>query len=300
MFDLDKRLEKNCKNCKPSTRVTYKRAFERLAKLAGKESVPSTSTWLNDAFLKKLQDMPLNIHRNLLSYAIVLLKIYENPSKKWSQALAHATESYEKQRSKNKKSKNEEQNWPRGGFKALRVAASTIKRKIFDLLKKKQYTNEEAYSVQKYIILLFYSNHALRLDAATLYLKPSETHNTLLRPKGSRRFVVTLREHKTVKSMGTLQITLNAQLSKALSTYLPKIPSTHGYFLSLRNGNKMSKQSLSKLLLRLTQSLLNKRIGVRLIRVLKTSESAAQISKAKELQNELGHSAETQKGYVRK
>ena len=154
--------------------------------------------------------------------------------------------------------------------------------------------------MQKYIILLLYSHHTFRLSPSTLLLKSSDKENTLLRPRGSRKWVVTLRDHKTVKSMGTLTVPLSLAVSKVLSTYIPKLRNKHDYFLSLRNGEKMGKGSLSALLLRLTKSILNKKIGVRLARVLKVTSKRAMIDKSNDLLQELGHSSKTQKGYIRK
>jgi len=81
---------------------------------------------------------------------------------------------------------------------------------------------------------------------------------------------------------------------------LPKIKQDHGYFLSNKNGSRLTKQALSKLLLRTFNSILSKRIGSRLIRVFKTTENKDMISAAEALQNELGHSAAMQKTYIRK
>jgi hypothetical protein len=52
--------------------------------------------------------------------------------------------------------------------------------------------------------------------------------------------------------------------------------------------------------LRLTQKLLNKKIGVRLTRVLRATQAAPIIEKAAELQKEMTHSAATQKTYIRR
>ena len=53
-------LEKACTNCKPSSIKTYWANIKALAKIAGREKVPSGAAWLSDALLKRVEAMPLN------------------------------------------------------------------------------------------------------------------------------------------------------------------------------------------------------------------------------------------------
>ena len=102
--------------------------------------------------------------------------------------------------------------------------------------------------------------------------------------------------------MGTLKITLNASFSKALSNYIPKIKKTakHEYFLSTKTGQKLSQGAMSKLVIRATKLSVGTKIGVRLARVLKATANKDIIEAAHKLQQEMGHSAKTQRTYVRK
>ena len=99
-----------------------------------------------------------------------------------------------------------------------------------------------------------------------------------------------------------LTVPLDLSTSKILSRYLPKIKKNakHDYFLSLKNGNRMNRPSLSKLLLRVTRNILGVKVGVRLARVLKVSANRSKIDEVEALQTELGHSAKTQRKYVRR
>jgi len=304
-FDLVGALKKMNPSVKESTLKTYARSIRRLAKIAGHDTVPNTKGWLvsdkGKALLQKIEKMPLKTSRHLFVAGSIAFRSYSNErSEMWTKAMNDSAIKYTVQRNKQEKSNTERKEWPRDGYKSLMKAASTMKRKVSGLLKKKEYNHEEAYEMQKYIILLLYSHHTFRLSPSTLLLKSSDKENTLLRPRGSRKWVVTLRDHKTVKSMGTLTVPLSLAVSKVLSTYIPKLRNKHDYFLSLRNGEKMGKGSLSALLLRLTKSILNKKIGVRLARVLKVTSKRAMIDKSNDLLQELGHSSKTQKGYIRK
>ena len=308
-FDLKAALKKVCKNCKESTLKTYERNLRRLSKIAGFEEIPKNKGWLvgdsGKALIKKLQRMPLNVHRHLLVSGATGVRLYtgdKERSSMWVMAMNEASHAYDSIRAKNEKTSKEEKDWPAGGYKSLAKAASIMKRKILGLLKKKIFTHLEAYDVQKFIILQLFSKTTFRLSPATLLLKASKTENTLLRPRGKRKFVVTLRDHKTSRSMGVLTVPLDLSTSKLLSTYLPKIRANakHEYFLSLKDGSRMSRAALSKLLLRLTKSILGSKVGVRLARVLKVTANRKKIDEVSALQTEMGHSARTQRNYVRK
>ena len=201
-------------------------------------------------------------------------------------------------------SDKEKSSWPVQGYKVLGKASSIQKRKTSGLERKSENTISDIWEMQKAIILLIYSRHAFRTEPASWRLKETESDNSLVRPRGSRRFVVTNRRHKTEKSMGTLKITLDLNVSKALAKFLPKrnkVITKHDYFLINRSGNKLPPGGLSKLILRLTKQNLNiPGLGVRLFRVLKATSNAELIQKAADLQKEFGHSFEMQKTYVRK
>ena len=73
----------------------------------------------------------------------------------------------------------------------------------------------------------------------------------------------------------------------------------HGFLLStLRTGRRLQRQDMLRLIRNTTRERLGKNIGVQLIRVLKVSGAAAEIDKAAELQQELGHSGTMQRKYI--
>ena len=101
--------------------------------------------------------------------------------------------------------------------------------------------------------------------------------------------------------MGTNTIELDATVSRVLSRYLPRIKERkHNYFLSTKDGRKLSASALSKLIIRLTKQTLGVSVGVRLGRVMKATMHHKQISAVSDLAKEMGHSQKMQKTYVRK
>ena len=146
-----------------------------------------------------------------------------------------SSNAYSEKRNRQQLSKTEEKNWPKGGWKALSRAAATQKRMVSEILKKKDLTTAEIYEAQKYTILYLYSKIAFRTEPASFFLEASKTENTLLRPKGSRVWVVTLKEgrYKTSKAYGEVKIPLPTALSKFLSVYIPKIKKSGNKNLSI-------------------------------------------------------------------
>jgi hypothetical protein len=288
----------------PQTVNTYMRNIRRLAKIAWLDSIPAGKGWLSgkkgSALVKEVGKLPNNVARHLYLAGNTAYRVYSDDKDRstlWRSKTVESSNKYRDHRAKQKKSPNEEKNW--ATTKDLQKAATILKQKIKPLLKK-DLSNKEKYELQRYLIVKFYSTLALRLSPATLYLKTDSTKNTLLRPRGKRKFVITLKDHKTVKSRGEIKLEVPITLSRELSKLLPKLKQEHGYFLSNKTGGKLSKQALSKLLFRTFNNILGKKIGSRLIRVFKTTENKDKIEKASALQNELGHSASMQQTYIRK
>lgn len=300
-FNVLEKLAKTCTSCKQSTLKTYARNLRRLAKMSGHDNVPSTKGWLFGAkgkdLIKQVSKLPLTSARHLYTAGSQGARIYNEGerSSMWVIAMNDASHKYDEFRKK--RTHPGIKNWPKGGYKILSKSASSMKRKLGPLLKKTEYTQEEQYEVQKYVIMLLYSHHAFRTEPATWTLKKSDTENTLLRPRGSRRWIVTNRTHKTSKTMGTVKITLSPAVSNVLSKYIPKLKTP--YFLSTKTGGKLSQAALSKLILRITKATVGSAVGVRLGRVLKATASAKTILAAHKLAKEMGHSAKTQLTYIK-
>jgi hypothetical protein len=307
-FDAYSALKKVCTECTESTLKNYVRSIKRLAKLAGHDEIPGTKGWLfgkpGKALINKVKKLPLTKARHLFLGGSQAARIYGNAERSamWSIAMNESSNAYRTHRNRQTSSETEKRNWPDQGYKVLGKAASMQKRKITELLKKSDHTIAQLFEIQKAIILLIYSHHAFRTEPSSWFLKADDKKNTLLRPRGSRKFVVTNRVHKTQKSMGVLKIVLDSSVSKALAKYLPlrKKLIKHDYFLFNRSGDKLTSPALSKLLLRTTSALIGKKIGVRMTRILKATQHAGLIEKADRLRTEMGHSAKMSLSYIRK
>ena len=267
-------LEKACTRCKPSSIRTYWANIKALARLAGHgEKMPAGPRWLSDGLLKRVRSMPLNRYKRYSTAGVKAAQMYKAKRPKWSKAMSESTEKYARIRESGKRTQREHENWPKDGYRALGDLAQKLHSEM-DLEEKKTWSRGDLYRYQKYLIVLFYSKHALRGDLADVRYK---------------------------KPLGSNWVDLGPAVSRALDTFLPHLKklTNHGYLLTtLRSGNRLQRQDMLRLIRNTTKERLGKNIGVQLIRVLKVSASAAEIDKAAALQRELGHSGTMQKKYI--
>ena len=292
-------LEKACTRCKPSSIRTYWANIKALAKLAGHgEKMPAGPRWLSDALLKRVRSMPLNRYKRYSTAGVKAAQMYKAKRPRWSKAMSDSTEKYARIRESGKRTQREHENWPKDGYRALGDLAQKLHSEM-DLEEKKTWSRGDLYRYQKYLIVLFYSKHALRGDLADVrYKKPLGSNWVAPSGKG---YKLHIGEHKTARAHGAIQIDLGPAVSRALDTFLPHLKklTNHGYLLTtLRSGNRLQRQDMLRLIRNTTKERLGKNIGVQLIRVLKVSASAAEIDKAAALQRELGHSGTMQKKYI--
>ena len=293
------KLKQVCTRCKPSSIKTYWTNIKALSRLAGLEDVPAKHDWLNDRLLKKIKSEPLNRFKRYASAGVKAAQMYKVKKPKWTDAMSVSTQRYATIRETGKRTKREDLNWPKEGYKALSTLAKDLFSEVEYLEHKKTWTTAQLYHYQKYLIVLFYSKHALRGDLADVRLKRPFGPN-FLKKKG-KTYELTIGEHKTARSHGSIVIQLGEELSSKLNIFLPKVRklTTHGFLLStLRTRNRLTRQDMLRLIRNTTKDRLGKNIGVQLIRVLKVTSAAQQIDEANKLQQEMGHSSRMQKKYI--
>ena len=159
----------------------------------------------------------------------------------------------------------------------------------------------ELYAYQRYFVIRFYSMHALRGDLGDV--RTSKKGQNYIYKKESTGWHVHIGQHKTVRSHGAIDIRLAKSVQEAIEKFLPMVRAntSHGFLLSTKRGlNKMSRKDMLIMLRNTTERRIGKRLGVQLIRVLKTTAALESIDQATELQRELGHGAVMQRRYVSK
>ena len=304
--DLHKKVKAVCIDCTESTIKTYINNIRRLSKLSGYENgVPSSSAWLKQKKILKIFDKQSLAARRVLSVAAVKMSQAYGLDKptEWTERLKKAAEEYDTEREKRKKTDREKENWPKDGYNAIKRAANEYKTKVSKFFRMKKPTPFQLYDIQKYVILKLYSEHALRLDWADVFLgkQKSESKNSLYKhPR--KGWTLIMRKYKTSKFMGEQEIKISRPASLVLSMFVPKVKetTTHGYLLSNKGGTKMSRSNLSKVLIRLTQKLLNKRIGAQIVRVLKATKYRKSAETNAALSKEMLHNKEQHLLYAKK
>ena len=292
-------MQKACTNCKPSSIKTYWANIQALSRVAGHADVPASGGWLNDKLLARITSMPLNRFKRFTTAGVKAAQMYKAKKPKWGKAMSEATEKYARQRESGKRTKREHENWPKDGYRALGNLAKTLLSELDHLPNKKAWNRSDLYHYQRYLIVLFYSKHALRGDLADVRHKKPFGPNWV-QAKGSG-YKLHIGEHKTSRAHGAIELDLGPDISKALHVFMPQLRrlTKHGYLLStLRTGNRLQRQDMLRLIRNTTRERLGKNIGVQLIRVLKVSDSSAAIDKAAALQKELGHSGSMQRKYI--
>ena len=87
-------------------------------------------------------------------------------------------------------------------------------------------------------------------------------------------------------------------LSSALAAAKAFAKLKHSFLLSTSRGQQLQRQDLLKLISATTERLIGKKIGVQILRVLKTTDKLKDLDTAHELQHEMGHSAGMQRQYI--
>ena len=104
---VTKMMTKVCSNCTEGTINVYVRNLFRLAKLAGLDTIPKKSGWLNKKpLVAKFKKEPLKVRRMLAVAAVKATKMYgDENSGGWGQMMADSTDEYEKNRDSRQKTK---------------------------------------------------------------------------------------------------------------------------------------------------------------------------------------------------
>ena len=160
------KLQKACDGCKDSSVKTYWANIKALSRLAGHADVPASGSWLSEKLLKRVLAEPTNRAKRFTTAGVKAAQMYKKKAANWIKAMSDVTERYASQRQSGKRTKREASNWPEGGYKALGNLAKTLLSELDHLSSKKLWTRSDLYHYQRYLIVLFYSRHALRGDLA--------------------------------------------------------------------------------------------------------------------------------------
>ena len=297
------KLKKVCPKCTQNSIDVYFRNIKRLHRLISDDDVPETAAWLGkDELMKKYKKLDLSKRRHLSVSAVKASQAYDSKKhlEKWTTMMYKDSSEYNSKRAENKRTPEEMDKWPKKGYPALKNASTEYKRRIRNIFQQEP-SMKNLYSYSKYIIIRFYSTVAMRNDLASIMVKKYGEGNYLSRAKGV--YTIHMKIFKTAKHFGDTEIKLDKNLSKVIFDYVKyrdAVGIKHKFLLSNQKGGPLTRSALGKILTKLTSDLLNKKIGSRIIRVLKATSMRKQIEAVADLSKEMLHSGKQTKQYTRK
>ena len=263
-------LKKSCPTCTDSSQTTYFHSIQALSIFAGRQTIPSGPAWLNSALLKKVRALPLQKYKRFTIAGVKALNAYgKTENKAWWEAMRDATDKYTKLRMSGKRTKREAERWPKGGYSAIRKLSKQLHSEVQHLEERKptSLSSWERYQYQKYLIILFYSHHALRGDLADVQLRKGA--RSWIRKQG-KSWKIHIGHHKTIRSRGPIELTVDPEVGAAFDKFVPMVKAAklkHSYLLSTSQGNQLQRWDLLKLISKTTEKYIGKKIGIQILRV---------------------------------
>ena len=302
-MSFESKLRENKKNLKTSSQDTYFRNIKRLRKVKQDLPIPEKdSKWLLEKGLFNWYDkQPLSVRRHMSTAANIALGVYGKDSAEWRKRQVKSMEQFDEDRRKRELTDKQKSKIPAKGFDSLKRVTTQMKKELKHVINNVD-NLKDLLRFQDLVILSLYYDWPLRLDYATLKAEKSKGNSIYKNAKKPRGWHVFLEDFKTAKSLGTKTFKLNMQNQRLLNKFIPAVKkiTTHGYLLSNRKGEKMSKQVLSKTLMRITKDRIGKSFSTQLLRILYAMRNRDVIESAKEVSEKLMHSQEQTLQYAKK
>jgi hypothetical protein len=305
---FETRLRRQCSACTESSIRTYTANIKALAKLAGLQEVPdSSASWLDADLLQICKNETLGRYKR---FAIAGRKALQDIWLKCSQPQRTGRKPSWSRRSSTTSNaiyKNELHGSRHNGQTTAtkRYSAwqdsSTRRRRATFTEQQTPSTLRRATCTRSRGTLSFCFTHGTPCVAIWQRRILPKGQNYIYKKKD--RWHLHIGEHKTVRAHGAIDFALAEPVHEGLDRFLPYVRATssHGYLLStMRRQSRLQRHDMLKMIRRVTEERLGKRLGVQMIRVLRVTEAAEQIDESAELRAQMGHTAATQFQYVSK
>ena len=299
------RLRTKKKDITKSSQETYLRNIRRLRKVSNDLPIPAKDhKWLVSKKLFAWFDkQPLSVRRHMANAAIQGLYVYgAKENKEWKKRQRASMEEFDTQRRKRELTPAQKSKIPERGFDSLKRVIKIMKKELKHVLASID-TLSDLLRVQALLILALYSEFPLRLDYADLRTENVKARNSIYKNgKKPRGWHIVLHEFKTVKSLGSKTFKPGPANQRLLNRFIPAVKklTEHGFLLTNRKGEKMSKQVLSKTLMKLTKKRIGKAFGTQLLRILYGMKNRDVLESAKQVSDKMLHSQEQSLLYAKK
>ena len=306
MRSFVEKLHTHKKALKSSSRDTYLRNIRRLRKVNQKLPVPEDdASWLKSKKLLAWFDRQnLSVRRHMATAARVALGVYGAESAEWKKRQAAAMKQFDTQRRQRELTPKQKENMPAKGFGALKDIIGQLRKELRHILARKseEWSISDLLRVQDLVIISLYYDHPLRLDYATLTIGSDDGNCIYKNMKKPRGWHIKLTEYKTAKSLGDKVIKPNTRNQRLLNKFVPAVKNLtkHGFLLTNQSHKKMSKQVLSKRLMKITKKRSGRAFSVHLLRILFAMENRDVLESAKQVSDKLLHSQKQSLEYAKK
>tara|TARA_R110000822_G_scaffold58851_5_gene146959 strand:+ start:279 stop:1217 length:939 start_codon:yes stop_codon:yes gene_type:complete len=303
MSEADKELIMKARpNLKPNTIKMYIFNLNKLKKLFQAEDLKFLSKVTE--VKEQIKDLHYTTQRNFYNAIIVYLRAGETNEElieKYDTMRNELNEQYKTDNESGKISEKQKNN-----FVDIQEVKDMINKmeaeiKKEGLKKKENLTAKEKQLIQVFTIYSILLKIPLRNDLAgmeaisrkkykTLTDKDKEENNYLVVDKAKMEFV--LNEYKTARKYKQKNIIIPKELEKIVRMYLRK--NGMGILFKTGTGTPLTRNALSQLLIKTSQSYMNKNISTTMIRKIVLSDMFADTKKEMEKMSEItGHSVET-------
>lgn len=318
--NIRKLIKESRPNLSDSSINTYISSLYHLYKKSGDTSDFNSLKFLfdYDEITKLLKEMPDTTKKTRLTAIVVALKSLPKSDKtdklieKYTANMEEVAEKYSNFIKTQTKTKRQKDNWTT--VEDIDKVTNRLFNRIQEreLRKKTELSKKDYGLLQEYVVLRLYSEYYVRNDlATTLYLSQKEydklkdktKENYIVKHDG--KYTIYLNKYKNSKFLGSREYEVDKKLAKVLDIWFRFNKSK--YLLTKTDRERMlGSNSLTKLLTKLFERELNKKISTSLLRHIRASEDNKDETtiledeqKAKEIEQKYLHSASMNKRYAK-
>jgi flagellar biosynthesis regulator FlbT len=298
------KLREKKKTLKKSSQDTYIRNIKRLRRVKNELPIPDKDhKWLLSKGLISWYDtQPLSVRRHMSNAANIALSVYGKESKEWKSRQRKSMEEFDESRRKRELTPQQKARIPAKGFDSIKKVVAQMKKELKHVINNTE-TLSDLLRVQNLVILSLYYEFPLRLDYATLKTERSKSTNSIYKNlKKPAGWHISLHEFKTAKSLGSKTFRFGPGNQRLLNKFIPAVKkiTKHGFLLTNKKGGAMSKQVLSKTLMKITKRRIGKGFSTQLLRILYAMKNRDVIESAKQVSEKLMHSQDQSLLYAKK
>ena len=317
-MDLAQAIKRKRPNLSKRSIKSYVIILQKLAQRLGLTEIKNFDYLTNLRKVIKVLPANKNTRKNYIAGIVVALDTqgdkYEDALNNWRAYMDMLIEENNHTEEKQEKNDKQKTNWV--AYQKLNKLAQYKFNQVKRYIKKKgELTNKDLQEIQEALILnlyLFRETPPRRLEYANcviinkknyeeLTLKQQQKTNWLVIPprKGKKYFI--FNKYKTAKTYGMQVLMCNRNVSYLINLLLKHNPDRKWLLMNKNNETKMTKNTLTKITLKIMKKEFNKNISISMIRHIYISEvvlkDMPKLNELSRIAEEMGHNIHTQALY---